>query len=145
MADYLDRVSGKMPAVFHSELERVGEHVRDVAKDALGAYQPAAGPFQAWPALAASTVSQHARKGANLGSDPDSPELVTGEARASIMTKRIGYEAHVGSDDPVVEYQEFGTNTIPPRSIVGAPMYTEAPKQRIRFMLRIIRLIQTGS
>jgi hypothetical protein len=103
-------------------LEKAARIVQAEAKASVGTYQAAAGPFAAWAPLAASTQDQRQY----LGFPADEPELRTGGLRDSIQytvdpqrglsAERI---AEVGSNDPVMEYQELGTPTIPPRSILG--------------------------
>ncbi len=144
MADFLETVVNRVPTVVTQELDRVGEEVKRAAQAKPGAYQSAAGPFDAWQQLADATLAYHELVGAHMGADPDSPELVFGPLRASIEDRVIGHESHVGSDDPVMEYQEFGTNRISARSILGAAMFEQAPKQRHKFMMRLQKLLETG-
>ena len=87
------------------------------AKAKIGEYQEAAGPFASWAPLAVSTVAEKQALGY---APPDNPLLRTGEMRASIQRNFNAIEGHVGSDDPVMEWQELGTRHIPPRSALGA-------------------------
>lgn len=107
-----------------SMLERAAVKIEKAAKEKIGDYQPEAGPFASWAGLAESTKEDRERKGFS----PDEPLLRTGALRDSIE-HRIGFqEAHVGSDSPVAEYQELGTNKIPPRSFLGGALFEQAPK-----------------
>ena len=95
----------------HAGLEHAAKLIEDEAKDELGNYQGAAGPYGAWPPLKPETVA-HKTTG-------DSPLLETGELRDSISHKVEGDEAVIGSDLDIAIYQEMGTSKIPPRPFLG--------------------------
>lgn len=106
----------------HHALDHAAAIIQTEAKDSVGTYQGESGPFEAWAPLAAATMEDRERQ----GFPADEPELRTGELRDSIersVQPRAGLigdrTAEVGSNDPVMEYQELGTATIPPRSILG--------------------------
>lgn len=88
--------------------------VAEQAKANLGHYQDAAPPFEAWAKLADSTIAAHNRLGVG-----ESPLLVTGQLYASIESHSEGDKGIAGSTSPIMEYQEFGTSKIPPRSVLG--------------------------
>ena len=97
-------------------LERAAVLVERAALKKIGHYQVRAGPFQAWPQLAAETqadrVTQHYTA--------NDPLLRSGALFASISHEVDGMTAVVGSDDPVALWQEVGTKTnIPERSFLG--------------------------
>lgn len=102
----------------HHALDKAAKVVQDAAKDKLGEYQEAAGPFWEWNELEPATIAQHNRLGVG-----ESPLLVTGELYASIERKVDGMTAHIGSDNPIAEYQELGTKNIPPRSFLGGAAF----------------------
>jgi hypothetical protein len=96
-------------------LELCAKHVERTAKDEIGFYQQAVGPFPDWAPLADSTEAEKAR----LGFEPDAPLLRTGGLRDSIGHEVGALEAVVGSTSDVMVYQELGTPTIPPRPVLG--------------------------
>lgn len=102
----------------HGHIERAVEKaavlIETTAKDELGHYQPAVGPFPAWPDLAERTLEHHERMGVG-----DTPLLVTGELYASIEHETHGNEAIIGTKSEIGAYQEFGTPSIPPRPFMG--------------------------
>lgn len=105
----------------HESLTRAAMHVQDEAMNSVGHYQSQSGPFAAWAPLAASTQADRVRQ----GFPADEPELRTGQLRDSIQFTVLPpvvaqhREAEIGSDDPVMVYQELGTQFMPARSILG--------------------------
>lgn len=114
-AEHLAVMTTEMVLAEHEGLERAAVIIETEAKDAIGAYQDESGPFAAWAELAEATKADRAQQ----GYPEDEPELRTGELRDSIHHTVVGHEAEVGSDAPVMEYQELGTSKMPPRSILG--------------------------
>lgn len=96
-------------------LEKAAKIIERDAKSQIGHYQPEVGQFQDWAPLADSTEAEKAR----LGYPADAPLLREGDLRESIEHEVQGHEAVVGSKSEIAEYQEFGTNTIPPRPFIG--------------------------
>lgn len=117
----------KIPHVLHVEqtlaMEKAAKLVEDEAKQEIGTYQKAAGPFEAWEPLAEATLAEKERAGY---APPDSPLLRTGEMRDSIQHHSTAEEAEVGSDDDRAIWQELGTNRIPPRSFLGGAAVRKA-------------------
>ena len=105
-------------------LERAAQVVEAEAKAEIGTYQDQAGPFAAWAQLADSTLADKERLGY---APPDNPLLRTGEMRDSIEhtveMEGVAGTAYVGSDNPIAEYQELGTERIPPRSFLGGALF----------------------
>ena len=123
-AEHLVKLSVGGAVLTDHMLEYAAEKIEKAAKDKIGEYQPQAGPFGAWAQLASSTMDDRERK----GFPEDEPLLRTGELRDSIE-HNIGFqEAHIGSNSPIAEYQELGTDKIPPRSFLGGAAFEEAPK-----------------
>jgi hypothetical protein len=112
---HLGVMAAEMVVAEHEGLERAAEIIEIEAKDSVGHYQQASGPFAAWATLSDATKEDRA----NRGYPEDEPELRDGTLRDSIEHKVVGKEAEVGSDNPIMEYQELGTSRIPPRSILG--------------------------
>lgn len=108
----------------HEALHKVGEMVRDEAKDELGTYQGAAGPTAAWSPLAESTKADRVAK----GYPEDEPLLRSGDLRDSITYEVEGDTVSIGSDSDVAVYQELGTATIPPRSFLAGAAYRKEPE-----------------
>ena len=106
---------------FHMKLAKsldgVAKKVKQTAKDELGEYQQAIGPFQSWDELADSTKKDRLSKGFN----ENDPLLRTGELRDSIehQTDENKLEASIGSNSDVAVWQELGTAKIPPRPFLG--------------------------
>ncbi|MGK3131155.1 hypothetical protein ACCW76_18345 [Pantoea sp. C8B4] len=105
-----------------SELE-LGFHVivkdiEETAKEEIGVYQPAYGPFEAWAPLAASTRADRVRHGYT----ENDPLLRSGELRDSIESEVVGLVAIVGTKSQIGFWQEVGTDRIPPRPFIG-PAY----------------------
>lgn len=104
-------------------LDQAAALVEKTAKAEIGHYQPAVGPFEAWPQLADSTLAHHAAMGVG-----DTPLLVTGELYGSIQREIAGNEAVIGTTMEIGAYQEFGTEKIPPRPFMGPAAYVNREK-----------------
>jgi len=105
-------------------LEKAAEDVRVTAAGMIGQYQEAAGPFVKWEELADSTEKEKTRLGYSL----DAPLLRNGKLKKSIEKTLEPTEAAVGSNNPVMVYQELGTEHIPPRSTLGSASVHSAPR-----------------
>lgn len=109
-------------------LKEVAESIVQTAKDEIGFYQPAVGPFQDWAPLAESTEADKARK----GFPQEAPLLRTGEFRETWEHEVRGFEAVVGSKDKRAPWFEFGTVNMPPRPVLGpAVIHNEHTLRRI--------------
>lgn len=96
-------------------LDVVATAIQKTAKEEIGRYQQAAGPFVAWAPLAESTKDDRRR----LGFTPDDPGLRSGDMRESIKKSVSAREAVVGSDDQNLVFFELGSSKQPPRSVLG--------------------------
>jgi phage gpG-like protein len=114
-ASHLLAVEAAEVLALHHGLKAVAKAIEATAKAEIGHYQPAVGPFQAWPELADSTKADRVRQGFS----ENDPLLRTGEMRDSISHEVSGLEAVIGSDSDVMVWQELGTKTIPPRPVLG--------------------------
>ena len=91
-----------------------------IAKDKLGTYQKAYGPFPAWPKLAESTLEDKAA----MGYPSPSPLLRTG-AMAETITAEVSklspavFKVKLESNSPYAEYHEYGTINMPARPFLG--------------------------
>lgn len=109
-------------------LEEVAQRIVQTAKDEIGFYQSAVGPFQDWAELAESTEADKARKGYPL----EAPLLRKGDFRDSWEHETHGFEAIVGSKDERAPWFEFGTVNMPPRPVLGpAVVHNEHEIRRI--------------
>jgi phage gpG-like protein len=113
---HLAGVKARMDHETNVALERAARLVEAEAKAVIGNYQPEAGQFAAWAQLADVTISDKEKLGY---APPDNPLLREGALRDSIEHAVGDKEAVVGSNSAVAEYQELGTQHIPPRSFLG--------------------------
>lgn len=115
---------GEIDFAEREALERVGNMVLEEIRESAGEYQPASGPFEAWAPLAEATQDDRVSK----GYPADEPELRDGTLRDSYektVTKpgfAKGGQVDVGSNLDIAEYQELGTENMPPRSISGGAL-----------------------
>lgn len=114
-AEHLLRLQVGMRVIVDKAFDTALAILEKDMRDQIGEYQDAVGPYNAWAPLAESTEADKAAQGFPL----NAPLLRTGELRESFAHEREGDEGIVGATDPVMEYQEFGTATIPPRPVVG--------------------------
>lgn len=94
------------------------KEIEETAKEEIGMYQPAFGPFDAWVPLAESTKADRVRQGYS----EDEPLLRSGKLRDSIQSEVVGLAAIVGTKSEIGLWQEVGTASIPPRPFIG-PAY----------------------
>lgn len=104
-------------------LEKSAVLIEKTAKEELGHYLDAIGPFPEWDPLEPATIATHNRYGVG-----DSPLILTGELYASIEHETEGGEAVVGTKMTIGEYQEFGTDKIPPRPFMGPAVFSNKKK-----------------
>ncbi|WP_353192107.1 hypothetical protein [Pandoraea pnomenusa] len=114
-AQHLVSLQAGVALELHRGLKRVAVAVDATARSEFGEYQPAVGPFEGWSPLADSTKAERER----LGYTPDDPLLRSGELRDTLGNEVKGHEAVIGSTSDVMVYQELGTDTIPPRPVLG--------------------------
>ena len=112
---HLASMAVSVDAHIEHDLEHAALVIETEAKESLGTYQDAAGPFGGWAELADATKEDRIRQ----GYPENEPELRSGELRESYQHTVHGHEADIGSNDPIAEYQELGTSKMPPRSILG--------------------------
>ncbi|MBB5189604.1 HK97 gp10 family phage protein [Silvimonas terrae] len=118
-----------MMVTMQAGLEKAAVVVEKDAKQRIGEYQEAEGPFPAWAELSDSTKEDRARQGYT----ENDPLLRSGDLQRSIEHE-VGYtEAVIGSKSPVAAYQEFGTYRIPPRPFLGPAAFHN--KKRIQRIL----------
>lgn len=100
-------------------MAKAAKVVQEDAKDRIGEYQLAVGPFQKWLDLKDETKEERLR----LGYSEDDPLFRSGALRNSIVTEHTAKQAIIGSKLPIAAYQEFGTNRISPRPFLGPAAY----------------------
>lgn len=112
---HLVEASAKEVLALHMGLEAVAAHVEKRAKEEVGHYQQAVGPFPAWQQLADSTKADRVAQGYT----ENDPGLRSGDMRGSIGHQVHGHEALIGSNDEHLVYFELGTSKQPPRPVLG--------------------------
>ncbi|MEI9744660.1 phage virion morphogenesis protein [Enterobacter ludwigii] len=121
LAKAFTSVGPRIHTALEAGLEVVAKTIEEEAKEEIGVYQPAVGPFDAWAPLAESTKADRVRQGYS----EDDPLLRSGELRDSISHRVMGLAAVVGSTDDKAVWQEYGTDRIPPRPFIG-PAYVKS-------------------
>ena len=125
------------------------EYVKELAQEYIGTQQGAAGPFQAWPDLAPSTIAERQR----LGFSDDGAELLReGDLRDAIQvmpdSDGMGGAVGIPAGDPNAEkgyVLELGSlaGQIPERSYLRRAMYEAAPEIHSQWDA-LVRLVLTG-
>ncbi|MBV8635986.1 MAG: hypothetical protein JO002_15935 [Burkholderiaceae bacterium] len=124
---HLATVERSMHKRLDQALEKSAQVIEKAAKDKIGEYQEAEGHFAAWEQLADSTLAHHEAMGVG-----DTPLLVTGGLYGSIEHEVRDGQAVIGSKLEIANYQEFGTDTIPPRPFLGpAALQSKAKVEKI--------------
>lgn len=108
------RIATELEVSFHA----IVKEIEETAKEEIGVYQPAVGPFEAWAPLAVFTKADRVRQGYT----EDEPLLRSGELRGSIESEVVGLAAIVGTKSDIGLWQEVGSDRIPPRPFIG-PAY----------------------
>jgi hypothetical protein len=122
-AKHVGGLAAGMPVLEEEILGHIGAVVAAAAKEKIGDYQEAAGPFEAWSPLAESTKEDRIRKGFS----EDDPGLRSGAMRDSIEYVVLPGEVQIGSNDDDLLWFELGTTKQPPRSVLGAAAFEQAP------------------
>lgn len=110
--------SAKIAAEIEIGFHIIVKEIEETAKEEIGLYQPAVGPFEAWAPLAESTKADRVR----TGYTEDDPLERSGELKNSIESEVVGLAGIVGSKSEIGLWQEMGTDRIPPRPFIG-PAY----------------------
>ncbi|MDF7658314.1 hypothetical protein PUG81_04980 [Erwiniaceae bacterium L1_54_6] len=110
--------SAKMAAELELGFHAIVKEIEETAKEEIGVYQPAVGPFEAWAPLADSTKADRVHSGYS----EDDPLLRSGELKDSIESEVIGLAGIVGTKSEIGLWQEVGTDHMPPRPFIG-PAY----------------------
>ncbi|WP_337021823.1 phage virion morphogenesis protein [Pantoea anthophila] len=114
----LSSASATIATGLEASFRVIVKEIEETAKEEIGIYQPAYGPFDAWAPLAESTKADRVRRGYS----EDEPLLRSGELRDSIESEVVGLAAIVGTKSEIGLWQEVGTSHIPPRPFIG-PAY----------------------
>jgi HK97 gp10 family phage protein len=128
-AEFLAASITKEHVALQSGLKACAKVIERTAKSEFGVYQKSVEHFPAWEELADSTKEDRVRQGFS----ENEPLLRTGKLRDSISHEVSGLEAVIGSDSDVMVYQEFGTEKIPPRPVLGPAAFRN--KQKIQKIL----------
>lgn len=110
--------SAKIAAEIEIGFHIIVKEIEEIAKEEIGVYQPAVGPFEAWAPLAESTKADRVR----TGYTEDDPLERSGELKNSIESEVVGLVGIVGTKSEIGLWQEMGTDRIPPRPFIG-PAY----------------------
>lgn len=118
LARELSQASAKIAAALELNFHIIVKEIEETAKEEIGVYQPAVGPFEAWAPLAESTKADRVRSGYT----EDDPLERSGELKNSIESEFVGLAGIVGTKSEIGLWQEVGTDRIPPRPFIG-PAY----------------------
>ena len=111
-------------AGFAVAMNKCAVAVEATAKSEFGHYQnDSANGWEEWAQLKASTQSERVRKGFT----ENDPLLRTGKLRDSVHHTAGERTFVVGSADPVMLYQELGTQDIPPRAVLAPALHRNIP------------------
>jgi hypothetical protein len=124
--NFMERITAEGRIFETATLKAMAGLVEHDAKRKFGEYQGAVGDYPAWAELKESTQQERVR----LGYTPNDPLYRSGDLMSSIYSGvDMGAKvAAVGSDDPVMLYQEKGTPTIPPRAALGPALFQNKKK-----------------
>lgn len=117
-ARQLSSASATIATGLEASFRVIVKEIEKTAKEEIGVYQPAYGPFDAWAPLAESTKADRVRQGYS----EDEPLLRSGRLRDSVQSEVMGLAAIVGTKSEIGLWQELGTSHIPPRPFIG-PAY----------------------
>lgn len=124
-----------------ASLRQAAREVLADAREQIGAYQPAVGSYPAWEPLAESTEEEKAR----LGAPADAPLERFGELKKSFKSDPPTEDSILfGSDDPVMEFHEFGTVKMPPRPALGPALLKRIDRVQQIFGANAVRAIVNG-
>lgn len=140
-AAHLAGIAAAEPSALKRGLMRAGAIVEAEAKAEIGTYQiEPRGPSGSWPLLSPATVADRRRKGYR----PDDPLLREGDLRASIHHRADSSEMVTGSDEPIAEWQEMGTRTIPARSFLGTALFRKRDEAVAAVVEEVLRPLVLG-
>lgn len=133
LAEKMIAMPAKIEATVAVALQKSAVEVHKTAVAKFGEYQPAVGPYPAWELLTLDTLHQKMDL-AGGGADPLIGHYPKGEENTLYSTplkmslgmevNAAKMEAYVGTNDPIAEWQEFGTKRgIPPRPFLRPALY----------------------
>ena len=128
-------------------LKQIGKVLTEDMKNQIGTYQPAVGNYLPWADLAESTLAAKERESVSPlpGMDGDMALYFHGGLRNSFRSDVRGSEELVaGSTDPTMEYHEFGTSKMPPRSVVGPALLKHIPEIQALLGAGVVSAICVG-
>lgn len=125
LARTLERCVIKMEVELAGAMEASAVLVEAAAKAEIGHYQrDDMGPFKPWDELKKETKQGRVRQGWTA----NDPLLRSGEMRDSIEHTSSKKSFVVGSNSPLMVYQELGTSRgIPPRPVLSLALYRSTP------------------
>ncbi len=124
----------KIEAGIGSGLTKCAVEVQKTAVAKFGEYQPAVGPYPEWELLILDTLHKKMDLAGATGPDPLIGHYPPGDGNVvypvplresiAIEVDESAMVAQVGTNDPVGEWQEFGTTRgIPPRPFLRPALY----------------------
>lgn len=124
-----------------ASLRQAAQLVTRDARAQIGEYQPAVGAYPAWEPLAESTEEEKAR----LGAPAEAPLERFGALKKSFKSDPPTEDSILfGSDDPVMEYHEFGTVKMPARPALGPGLLKNIDRIQQIFGMNAVRAIVGG-
>ncbi|MCF8566909.1 hypothetical protein LLE49_19505 [Alicyclobacillus tolerans] len=124
----------EIDAAAYEALVKAAVEVQKTAVEKFGHYQSSYGPFEAWAALAPSTIAQKLKAGSQ-GDDPlighsvHKRSIYPTSLRQSITMQvdKATLTAQVGTNDPLGEWHEYGYEEFnvhyPPRPFLRPALY----------------------
>lgn len=132
-ATFLMRQETVVIPALEKGLERICILIARTAKREFGTYQPEVGPFPKWAPLAETTLYGWGPFPGKIDlgyAPPDNPLLREGELRDSIDYVVHRLEGVIGSPSQIMVYDEFGTEKMPARPVLGPAAFRN--KEHIR-------------
>mgnify|MGYP001599817383 CR=1 FL=1 len=129
LARAFERALVELQPAYAAAMESGALLVEAAAKAEFGHYQREnMGELTPWAELKDATKQAHIQAIVDGEAAPDAgentPELVTGELRASIKHESTAKSFAVGSESEIMVWQELGTpEGLPPRPVLGTAMY----------------------
>lgn len=130
MMEKLIEIPEAIDAEIKTGLTKCVVQVHKTAVEKFGEYQPQVGPYEPWALLTLETLHRKLDLGGASGPDPLIGHYEKGNSvypvplRQSLSMKVEHLNGYVGTNDPIGEWQEFGTpKGIPPRPFLRPALY----------------------
>ncbi len=135
----------KKAALFSAEALKIEAQAKiGHLQGGVGRYPSSGGAVGQWAELAESTKEDKERQGYVFNADYN-PLYREGDLKKSISAIAVTISGKtkivLGSDSQIMFWQEFGTEKIPPRSVIGLTMFQYAPKITYYFGEMLVKWI----